>query len=702
MKDVDNVCIFFDNIIHLVGGNIAIYGMKEYAKLIGTKYPESVAGFLDRDKVAGTFLGKPVLTLADLQEQKISTLVIAASVEAEAIVYERIHQECERIGVKLYGLHSGALIPGHVGKLLSASDVAGEDLKKYLLQEITQHDVISFDVFDTLLMRRVLYPTDVFDIVGIRACRKGLTLPDNFKDYRMQAEIIASPEHDGLDGIYRELRTILNLTTEEIEQIRQLEIAVERDALLPRPDMLEVFAYARELGKQIILASDMYLPSAVLLQLLEESGYVNIDKIYVSDELGVSKQEGLFRLIRQDYPEACIMHIGDNYKADVWPARCCGIDVFPILSSLEMFRASGANQSFRHLDSINERLLVGLFVNHAFGSPFGKTVQNGKGISATDFTKLFIAPLAVSFIIWLVRRLQGKPYEAVLFAARDGYLLLQMYECVIKKFPDIDLPNGVYFQASRRLCIGSSLANEQDLLWLKEQYGYDIRDFLRKSLGIALETQKEDDDVLCSGLWRELLAKKDEIFRKSLCFKERYKSYMNTHGISPDGCYILVDFDSRGTTQKALRQAFWSDLPALYFHRWISQETPSTGKMESFLPLTDFYSMASYIMEFIFSSPLPSAIGFSDEGDILLGEECRSQREIEIMFDCQDKVLAFLREFLTLFIPDYPLSRSVGQQLLELYSHASMQGAAEGFLDLSLSDDFAGESFNRLSPDMRP
>ena len=480
-----------------------------------------------------------------------------------------------------------------------------------------------------------------------------------------------------------------------------MEIATEKDALLPRSDMLEVFAYARKLGKQIVITSDMYLPSAVLLQLLEENGYAKIDEIYVSDERGVSKREGLFRLIRREHPNASIMHIGDNYKADIWPARCCGMDVFPIMSSLEMFRASGMSQTFKYLDSINERLLVGMFVNRAFGSPFSQSERNGRNLSASEFTNLFVSPLAVSFIIWLVRILQEKPYDAALFVARDGYLLLQMYEIVIKTFPDVKVPKGIYFQASRRLCIGSCLKNEQDLLWIKEQYGYDIRDFLDKGLGITLETQKEDD-VLCSNLWKELLVRKKEIFNESSRFKKQYKKYMDDMGISQNGRYILIDLDSRGTTQKALRQAFWPDLPSLYFHRWISQETPSTGEMKSFLPLTDFYSMASYIFEFIFSSPLPSAIGFSEDGSILLGEECRSQEEIKIMFDCQKRVLTFLREFLTLFVQDQSLSRSIGQQLLELYSHISMRGAAKSFLGISLSDDFAGESFDGLTPDMHP
>lgn len=689
MKDVDFVCMFFKSIIQLAGGNIVIYGVKEYAKLIGSRFPENVAGYLDRDKTTGSFLGKPVLTLSDLPERKIRILVIAASIEAEAIVYERIHQECERIGLRLYGLHSGELTSGHVGKLLPASDITGEDLKKCLLQEIARHDVISFDIFDTLLMRRVLYPTDIFDIVGSRARKNGLTLPDNFKDYRMQAEAIAASEHGGLDGIYKELRAILNLTTEEAEQICQLEIAVERDALLPRPDILEAFAYARKQGKQIILASDMYLPSAMLSQLLEENGYAGVDNIYVSDERGMSKQDGLFRLIRQDYPEASIMHVGDNYKADIWPARCCGIDVFPIQSSLEMFLASGISQPFKYLDNINERLLMGLFLNRAYGSPFAIDSQGKRDVvTPVDFVKLFIVPLSISFICWIIKQLQGKDYDAALFAARDGYLILKMYEIAVRHLDDDEMPKGLYFYTSRMLCIGSALSDDDDLLWLKEQYQYDIRKFLDETLGIDLNItsniRKEDNHAM----WEAVMSSKEKIFEKSKKFRKCYEAYMSKNNIKNDGHYAFVDLDSRGTSQRMLVHSFWPDLYGLYFHRWISYDGKYYGKMKSFLPVSDRISLAAYVFEYVFTSPEPSAISMDETGRVILGKDRRTLSDGIIRDESQKAILAAMEEFMVLYVPEIQLSCSTGQQLLELYKNDAFRGARDCFDGVYIHDDF--------------
>ena len=37
-----------------------------------------------------------------------------------------------------------------------------------LIHAISEHEIISFDVFDTLIMRKTLYPEDVFEIVQNR------------------------------------------------------------------------------------------------------------------------------------------------------------------------------------------------------------------------------------------------------------------------------------------------------------------------------------------------------------------------------------------------------------------------------------------------------------------------------------------------------------------------------------------------------
>ena len=52
-----------------------------------------------------------------------------------------------------------------------------------MLREIDSHEVVSFDIFDTLLMRKVLFPNDVFYLMQKR---EGLN--DSFPENRISVE----------------------------------------------------------------------------------------------------------------------------------------------------------------------------------------------------------------------------------------------------------------------------------------------------------------------------------------------------------------------------------------------------------------------------------------------------------------------------------------------------------------------------------
>lgn len=68
---------------------------------------------------------------------------------------------------------------------------------------IDGYDAISFDLFDTLIMRKVLEPVDIFDLIQERIKYKGIEISD-FKKKRRTAEIRS---HSGdIKKIYDNLR----------------------------------------------------------------------------------------------------------------------------------------------------------------------------------------------------------------------------------------------------------------------------------------------------------------------------------------------------------------------------------------------------------------------------------------------------------------------------------------------------------------
>ena len=179
-------------------------------------------------------------------------------------------------------------------------------------EAIKASDLISFDVFDTLLRRPFLHPTHLFDCIAPESGDQ------DFGYKRRFAEASARHKYKGaidvtLDQIY-----------EFLEHKPDRELEREQDYLTRREDVCAVLRLARASCKKVIAISDMYLPKGVLAQLLNRHGIV-VDDLIVSSTDGVAKFDGsAFRLAatRHGVPLNRILHFGDNAEADfATPAR---------------------------------------------------------------------------------------------------------------------------------------------------------------------------------------------------------------------------------------------------------------------------------------------------------------------------------------------------------------------------------------------
>ena len=202
-----------------------------------------------------------------------------------------------------------------------------------IINKIKGYNYISFDIFDTLLRRKVLHPTDVFTIVGEK------NGDFSFKEKRIKAEIEAREHATGeevtLDDIYKELG-------KEYETYKQDELEVESNQLSANPFLFEAYRYCQSQGKQIIITSDMYLPKVFLQKILHQNGIV-FDHCFVSSEYGVQKVTG--RLFRKELEAlhispSQIIHVGDSVRADAIGAWRAGIKfvLIPKASSFSIKR----------------------------------------------------------------------------------------------------------------------------------------------------------------------------------------------------------------------------------------------------------------------------------------------------------------------------------------------------------------------------
>ena len=79
--------------------------------------------------------------------------------------------------------------------------------KNFLIEALRKADVISFDIFDTLITRRIYSPEDIFSIIEQKYKL------DHFKEKRIQADSIARKQLGrdiNLDDIYAVLQSSFN------------------------------------------------------------------------------------------------------------------------------------------------------------------------------------------------------------------------------------------------------------------------------------------------------------------------------------------------------------------------------------------------------------------------------------------------------------------------------------------------------------
>ena len=201
-----------------------------------------------------------------------------------------------------------------------------EEIKKI----IDNKEVVSFDIFDTLLFRNIYKPTDLFKIMEPGVLEKcGI---DNFAELRVKCEADSRNEKNknetSLDEIYS---LIEKRTKKDVEWIKKREIELELEFIDSNPFIKEIFDYAEKKKKKIVLISDMYLPSDVVRKLVKKAGYKD-KPVYISCEHHAGKGTmELYEVVRkmEKLDKNTWVHIGDNEYSDYKKAKEFGIEARP-------------------------------------------------------------------------------------------------------------------------------------------------------------------------------------------------------------------------------------------------------------------------------------------------------------------------------------------------------------------------------------
>lgn len=308
-------------------------------------------------------------------------------------------------------------------KCLADELVRNSAKKTFSVNDFKNYDVISFDIFDTLLLRDVVSSKDVFILTGLKLGFNG------FSEIRKQAEKYAEYKkfkNTNIDVSIYEIYDVIEQWT-GIPQKKGLltELEIEKSVCHVNNTFKTIFSDLFRMQKKIVFTSDMYFSSMQIKELLEFVGFENIPEIYVSCEHKASKRNGdLFKIIMQKYGKSLrYVHIGNDKKSDVVNAKKSGWKTLYYACPSFLGRKYKTISNTIVQDSLNSGI-----INRFLYTPNMLQSEEEK------FGFVIFGNLFVSYCKWISTIAKSKGIKKIFFLARDGYLLKELFDKYIKSF----------------------------------------------------------------------------------------------------------------------------------------------------------------------------------------------------------------------------------------------------------------------------
>lgn len=673
-----NIIETFDNsFAHLKNEPIVIYGIGEKTKLIIEHLPEyNIVGILDKNSAGYSLYGTKVIT-----EHEAVTLtkniIIVANYSSAEIIYKRIYALEKEFGINIFHMNGTQMFPRETfdNKIKMQRKISLEELKNKILL----NDVISFDIFDTLLVRSCLFPSDVFGIVE-RTLNEKINLKLNFTEIRISAEkkgLIKFGDKMTIHNVYEIIQSHVKFNPKIINQIKELELETEIKLAQERTEVLEAFKYAKKQKKQIVLTSDMYYPKEYMQKILNKIGIKDGFEIVVSCDIAKSKYRGnLWDYYIQKYSGLSILHIGDDCFSDIEQAQKRNINTFQIPSSSELFNTSSLCKLSKYKMNLQDRILMGHLIAKCFNNPF-KDYNEHIIDNLFNVGYLFYGPLILNYVVWLVRNCLEQNITKILFIARDGYILQKLFNHL--KCKTIE---GIYFYTSRRALSVSTIKNEADIINVFNTFFVSrkimLKQFLNTAFGIAAKKDDELKDKFLFDLQKEEVLNhiintyKETILKNSKQEYNDYQKYISELNIEKGTRIGVINFVGAGVTQHFLEKLFSENILTVFYFLTKIEMKDINIKPDSIHSLygdylSSYTDNSNYLIrhfltaEAVFSSPDEQFIKFKDGK--LIFNQFDTKKDFSKMAQCHTGIEQLFIDMINL--DDNIISRNFNNELID-------------------------------------
>jgi predicted HAD superfamily hydrolase len=490
--------------------------------------------------------------------------------------------------------------------------------------------VVSIDIFDTLLIRPFANPDMVFQYLE-EFVERDFHI-HHFMEKRKNAEHTCRVKKNvcqdvKISEIYSTMAEEYDISPDVVLQLLELEITTEKKLLIPREQVINTAYEIKKTGRRIILISDTYFEKGHIEEILRENSIDFFDALYISSEIGKRKDRGDLWdhiLIAENVEKEELLHIGDNEQSDIHTlsSRHFLSPVHVMRPSLLFRHSILGEQLFEIIQphtSWRNNLLFGVFSNYFCRDPYPATLFDSETPlnDPSAFGYVIIGPIVFNFINWLIKQSTNDTIDHLLFNARDGYLLDQAYRIfkdnLHNSYKNMHIPQSTYFLISRRAAVFATIEKEEDISHLFDsKYRGTIRDFFEKRwnfINMNMFQEKIGSDALDQFIllprdtavsMKVVKPVTDIILDEASIEREAFIHYYNELNLSNSKNIGIVDIGYSGTTQKSLINIFKRPFAGYYF---------VTSKKAK--ELSNTYICKSYFGDYIGSINRPPIFRFS-------------------------------------------------------------------------------------------
>lgn len=645
---------------------IAIYGIgRRTATLLPGITDYNITGLLDRDK---NNVGKELCDIKvipiDNIEEKADLIIINSDPSNYEIIFKRISG---KVTIPVYYADGRLACLSDKDKSYEQNEYWKSSYEE-LKDKIDQADIVSFDIFDTLIMRKIFSPEDVFRLLGEKI-KAELKLDCNITGIRAQVAAKCGP-FATINEIYEKIKKQIDLTDKNISDIMQLEKKTDMDLCIARKDIAELYEYCIEFGKEVYLISDMYYTLQDIKRLLDKCGLSVIDDrhIWISCE---KKKDKISGSLWKEYSSvvgknAKCIHIGDNKIGDIENSKKYGINSYYVMSGKDMLMNSSLSELAANVNTVSDSICLGLVIAKLFNSPFALCSTNGK-VSYDDseiYGYCVYGPLLEKFLIWLYYNSRKDGIDKLLFFARDGYFLEKDYKIVSELLNDGYKQDWCYLPISRRLIYMATMKSEDDLKRVVAfPYVGTFADYMKSRFEITVTdatAEYNDRQINAVGDSQNILnwiqPYKDKIMEQAKRERENYLDYLKSDGDMQAGLsYGTVDVGYYGTNQYYLQRLTGIKTKGYCFYSCLSNKNEYVKyiSMKGCFQYDKDYDAdeslirkkAIYVETFI-TAPNGMAKYIDEENNVVCENNKKSQQYFSIKETVNNGVVKFILDYL--------------------------------------------------------